>query len=201
LCIFLNTGYLHAQDMKFNNFHTNNEGQVSIFDLDKFKTKDLSAGGHYKKLYGDGFNLFREGRYSEAHIKFTEAKDSLESLGIVDDIYYAVTLHSFATSYIWAVNFDDVKADMDFMKKLVALEEKAMNISKPFINSFPENKGFLANQLITSGQLSFKLGDIQTSNRYFLSALRHDPQNKTASDYMEMIRSERRKQIERKTGG
>ncbi|MBI3815188.1 MAG: flagellar motor protein MotB [Nitrospinae bacterium] len=199
LYIFLNTGYLHAQDMKFNSFHTNSEGQVSIFDLDKFKTKDLSANIHYKKHYSDGFSLFREGRYSEAHIKFTEAKDSLESLGMVNDIYYAVTLHSLATSYLWAINFDDVKADSDFMKKLVALEEKAMNISRTLINSFPENKGFLANQLITAGQISFKVGDIQASNKYFLAAMRHDPQNKTASDYMEMIRAERRKQIEKKS--
>ncbi len=192
LCIFLSADYLHAQDMKFNNFHTNSDEQIGIFDLDKFNAKDLNPDARYKKHYSDGFSLFREGRFSEAHIKFTEAKDSLESLGLVDDIYYAVTLHSLATSYLWAVNFDDAKADNDFMKKLIAMEEKAMKISKVLINSFPENKGFLASQLITAGQISFKTGDIQASNRYFLSALRQDPQNKTASDYMEMIRAEKR---------
>lgn len=201
LCIFLNTAHLYAQDMKFNNFHTNSEGQIGIFDLDRFKTKDSTVGTLYKKHYSDGFNLFREGRYSEAHIKFTEAKDSLESLGMVDDIYYAVTLHSLTTSYLWAVNFDDVQMDMDFMKKLIALEEKAMNISKPFINRFSENKGFLASQLITAGQISFRSGDIQASSRYFLSALRNDPQNKTASDYMAMIRSERKRQTDKKLSG
>lgn len=189
LCIFLNSRYLHAQDMKFDNFHTNNEGQSSIFDLDRFKTKGSAPRIEYKKHYSDGFNLFRQGRYYDAHIKFMEAKDSIESLGVVD-IYYAVILHSLATSYLWAVNFDDVKEDSGFIKKLIALEEKAMDISKPLIDSFPENKGFLANQLITAGQISFKLGDMQASNRYFSTALRHDPQNSTASDYIEMIKTE-----------
>lgn len=193
--IFLNIEYLFAQDVKFGNFHTGRDEQNVIFDdvdLDKLKNNYPEQDGQYKKYYNDGFELFRQGRFFDAHIKFMEAKDFLEARGILDDIYYAVVIHSFATSYLWAVNYDEVKEDKDLLKKLVELEEKAMDISSPLLNKFPENKGFIANQFITSGQISLKLGDTEASRRYFMLAMRYDPQNKTATDYVEKISIDRK---------
>lgn len=190
----------YAAEIRFNNLHTNSNEQGHIFEkdnFDKLKSSDIDYGANYKKYYSDGFNLFRQGRFYDAHLKFMEAKDSLELLGNRDNPFYAATIHSYATSYLWAIKFEDVKEDKDFMKSLIYLEEKAMDINKQLIKDFPENKRFLVDQLITSGQISFKMGDISLSRRYFLSAMAQDPQNKTASDYIEMLRSERTKKAEK----
>src|SRR3989338_952808 len=203
--IFLNIGELLAQDVKFDNSHTNREEQNIIFgnaELDRLKKsypdlpvlKQKGMDEQYKKYYNDGFELFRLGRFFDAHIKFMEAKDFLESRGIIDEIYYAVTLHSFATSYLWAINYDEVEADKDLLKRLIELEKKAMDISSPLLNKFPENSGFRANQFITSGQISLKLGDTEASRRYFMLAKRYDPQNKTVSDYIEKMNIGRKKE-------
>ncbi|MBI3585264.1 MAG: OmpA family protein [Nitrospinae bacterium] len=193
--MFLNKGYLFAQDVKFGNFHTNRDEQNVIFDnadLDKLKNNYPEQDGQYKKYYNDGFELFRQGRFYDAHIKFMEAKDFLEASGTMDDIYYAAVIHSFATSYLWAVDSEEVKEDKALLKKLVELEDKAMDISTPLLNRFPENKGFLANQFITSGQISLKLGDTAASRKYFMLAMRYDPQNKTATDYVEKMNIDRK---------
>ena len=193
--IFSNIEYLFAQDVKFGNFHTGRDEQNVIFDdadLDKLKNNYPEQDGQYKKYYNDGFEFFRQGRFYDAHIKFMEAKEFLEARGILDDIYYAVVIHSFATSYLWAVNYDEVKEDKDLLKNLVELEEKAMDISSSLLSKFPENKGFLANQFITSGQISLKLGDTELSRRYFMMAMKYDPQNKTATDYVEKIYIDRK---------
>ncbi len=210
--IFLNIGELLAQDVKFDNSHTNREEQNIIFgnaELDRLKKSypDLPVLGQtgqdeqYKKYYNDGFELFRLGRFFDAHIKFMEAKDFLESRGIIDEIYYAVTLHSFATSYLWAINYDEVEVDKDLLKRLIELEKKAMDISSPLLNKFPENSGFRANQFITSGQISLKLGDTEASRRYFMLAKRYDPQNKTVSDYTEKMNIGRKKEREGSLSG
>ena len=203
--IFLNIGELLAQDVKFDNSHTNREEQNIIFgnaELDRLKKsypdlpvlQQTGQDEQYKKYYNYGFELFRLGRFFDAHIKFMEAKDFLESRGIIDEIYYAVTLHSFATSYLWAINYDEVEADKDLLKRLIELEKKAMDISSPLLNKFPENSGFRANQFITSGQISLKLGDTEASRRYFMLAKRYDPQNKTVSDYIEKMNIGRKKE-------
>lgn len=199
--MFLNKGYLFAQDVKFGNFHTGRDEQNVIFDnadLDKLKNNYPEQNGQYKKYYNDGFELFRQGRFYDAHIKFMEAKDILEARGTIDDIFYAVVIHSFATSYLWAINYDEIKEDKDLLKKMIELEEKAMDISSPLLSKFPENKGFVANQFITSGQISLKLGDMAASRRYFMLAMRYDPQNKTATDYVGKINIDRKKEREKR---
>jgi flagellar motor protein MotB len=187
--------------VKFGNFHTGREEQDVIFDnsdLDRLKNNYPEQDEEYKKYYTDGFELFRQGRFYDAHIKFMEAKDLLEARGAIDDIYYAVTLHSLATSYLWAVDSEEIKEDKELLKRLVKLEERAMNISAPLLNRFPENKEFHANQFITSGQISLKLGDTEAGKRYFMLAMRYDPQNKTAADYMVKMNVDRKKEREKR---